>query len=69
MAALRGHLAHGQIVMDEPTSWPEGQVVVVIAVSADDFDRPEAPAEVIDAVASDLAVTDDARRAAMREID
>lgn len=55
--------------MDEPTSWPEGQVVVVIAVSADDFDRPEAPAEVMDAIASELAVTDDAHRAAMRDVD
>ena len=65
----RGHFAHGQIVMDEPASWPEGQVVVVIAVSADDFDRPEAPAEVMDAVASELATTHDARRAAMQDID
>jgi hypothetical protein len=69
MAALRGHLAHGQIVMDEPTSWPEGQVVIVLAVSADDFDRPEAPPEVMEAVASELATTDDARRAAMQDVD
>ncbi len=60
---------HGQIVMDEPTSWPEGQVVVVIAGSADDFARPEAPAQVMDAIASELAVSDDARRAAMRDVD
>lgn len=69
MAALRGHFAHGQIVMDEPASWPEGQLVLVIAVSAEDFDRPEAPPELMDSVASELATTDDARRNAMQGID
>ena len=69
MLGLRGRIAHGRIVTDEPTPWPEGQAVLVIAVSADDIDRPEAPRDVIDDVANELTTTDQARRAAMQGVD
>lgn len=69
MQGLRGRIAHGRIVTDEPAPWPEGQAVLVIAVSADDIDRPEAPPALMDDVAKELATTDHARRAAMQGID
>ncbi len=69
MDPVRGRIASGHVVFDGPAPWPEGQAVVVLAVSAEDLERPAAPTELIDEVAAELATRDGARRGAMEGID
>jgi hypothetical protein len=49
MRALKAHVRDGRIVVDEPTSLPEGSETEVIAFDDDEFD-PEERARLLNAI-------------------
>lgn len=59
MHALKAEVRHGRLVMDEPTEFPEGTVIELVAVSGGDELDDEARAQLHAAIDEGLAASDD----------
>ena len=63
MNAVAGRFEEGGVRLDQPSGWPEGQRVLVIALPADEMIHAGAPpADLLEEDARDLAPRRDALR-------